>query len=819
MGVLSDNAIIGASAAGESYQIEKSCRFYHGYLSKTFSGAGNLDKWTISVWMKNNGGNTSGSNGLNGIFYSQTDNTHKTAVWNHGGGVALWNMTSAGSTVGGYQGLTAQLRDSSSWYHLVFVWDSGNATSGDRIITYKNGVRETAFADNVAPAQNQDSYINKAAAHQIGYYLAESGAQYNTECYFADYYFLDGQALDPSSFAKLDAVTNQWVPIEAKDDLTFGTNGFFLEFKNAAALGEDTSGNDNDFAVNSLGATDQMLDTPTLNWATWNGAQGLDSSGRVPSPLAEGNLKANQASDNAIATSSILMDSGKWYGEIYLNDKGGDGTFMWGFTSGDILLVYNSGQRKYDSGGETNNWAPTVSNGDILMLAMDTATGKVWYGVNNSWYNSGDPAAGTNEASTAPATEMPMGFKVSSNGSTSMASTINFGQDSSFAGAKTAQGNTDGNDVGDFYYTPPTGFLALCTANLPTPSIGKPGGHYNTTLYTGTGSELAVTGVGFQSDLTVIKNRSAADKPIWTDSIRGATNVITSINTAAQYSDAQTLKSWQSDGFTVGTEDAVNTNTEKFVSWNWKAGGTAVSNTDGTITSSVSANTTAGFSIVQYEGTEAVATVGHGLSQAPELILFKNIDSVLFWPVYNKTIDATDYLKFNEDNARADSADYFNDTEPTASVFSLGDKTECNRDTVISYCFHSVDGYSSVGVYAGNEISGGDKDGTFIYCGFRPAFVLVKNIDSAYFDTQACRWLVWDNDRAPSLTGPPGYNANTENTWWNEDSSEASSQGHDIDFLSNGFKQRSDGGSMNERTQNYIYYAVAGWPFKYANAR
>ena len=207
------------------------------------------------------------------------------------------------------------------------------------------------------------------------------------------------------------------------------------------------------------------------------------------------------------------------------------------------------------------------------------------------------------------------------------------------------------------------------------------------------------------------------------------------------------------------------------------------------------------------------------MSQAPELILFKNIDSVLFWPVYNKTIDATDYLKFNEDNARADSADYFNDTEPTASVFSLGDKTECNRDTVISYCFHSVDGYSSVGVYAGNEISGGDKDGTFIYCGFRPVFVLVKNIDSAYFDTQACRWLVWDNDRAPSLTGPPGYNANTENTWWNEDSSEATSQGHDIDFLSNGFKQRSDGGSMNERTQNYIYYAVAGWPFKYANAR
>ena len=189
-----------------------------------------------------------------------------------------------------------------------------------------------------------------------------------------------------------------------------------------------------------------MEDTPSNNWCTWNGILGPDSSARVPATLSEGNLKASQSSDAAAARSTIHMESGKWYAEIYLNDKGGDGTFGWG-CGNSSLLVYNSGQTKYDSDGESINWASTLTNGDVLMIAFDAATGYVWYGVNDSWYNSGDPANGTNQASTVPTTSMPAYFKLGSNGSTAMASVANFGQDSSFAGNLTAQGNQDGNWV------------------------------------------------------------------------------------------------------------------------------------------------------------------------------------------------------------------------------------------------------------------------------------------------------------------------------------------------------------------------------------
>ena len=168
-----------AVTPSSSYEIENSCRFYNGWLSKTFAGAGNLDKWTVSVWMKNNGGKTNSSYGLNGILYQQLNNTHKTVLWNHGGGLAFWNMLSAGDPAGGYKGLSAQIRDPASWYHLVFVWDSGNATTDDRMIIYKDGVRVSAFGDNNVPPQNTDSYINKAAEHGIGFYKAESGAQYS----------------------------------------------------------------------------------------------------------------------------------------------------------------------------------------------------------------------------------------------------------------------------------------------------------------------------------------------------------------------------------------------------------------------------------------------------------------------------------------------------------------------------------------------------------------------------------------------------------------------------------------------------------------
>ena len=216
----------------------------------------------------------------------------------------------------------------------------------------------------------------------------------------------------------------------------------------------------------------------------------------------------------------------------------------------------------------------------------------------------------------------------------------------------------------------------------------------------------------------------------------------------------------------------------------------------------LSANTTSGFSIVTYEGTEAAATVAHGLSQAPELILFKNIDSSLFWPVYNKIIDATDYLILDTTAARADSDGYFNDTEPTSTVFSLGDKTNLNRDTCIAYCFHSVEGYSKVGSYVANE----NADGPFIYTGFRPALVLIKNVDNGSHG-----WFWYDNKRDT-------YNAEQSRLMPNVSTEELYTN-PTLDFVSNGFKLRTASTFVNDDTETNLYMAFAESPFKYSNAR
>jgi hypothetical protein len=267
------------------------------------------------------------------------------------------------------------------------------------------------------------------------------------------------------------------------------------------------------------------------------------------------------------------------------------------------------------------------------------------------------------------------------------------------------------------------------------------------------------------------------------------------------------FSAFDSDGFTVieqvSAAGTINSSTG-MVSWNWKAGGTAVSNTDGSITSSVSANPTAGFSIVSYTGTGANATVGHGLSQAPEFIIQKNRDETQPWWCYSKTIGAGGQISLDEANAQAsDGAVLWNSTAPTSSVFSLGNNTGANgnADKCIVYCFHSVEGYSKVGSYTGNNT----LDNVMVYTGFRPAFVLIKCLPSA-----TTNWGLFDNKRE-------GYNVDNDQLQANTNIAETTTDF--IDIVSNGFKVRnahSDVGSLNEA---YLYYAVAESPFKYARAR
>ena len=379
----------------------------------------------------------------------------------------------------------------------------------------------------------------------------------------------------------------------------------------------------------------------------------------------------------------------------------------------------------------------------------------------------------------------------------------NFGQDSSFAGNTTAQGNQDSNSIGDFYYEPPTDYLALCTSNLASPEIALPTAHFNTKLYTGDGATtLAVTGVGFQPDFTWIKNRSAADHHVLVDSVRGATNYLRSTTSAAEVDDNTFVASLDADGFTVGDDVVVNTSTENYASWNWKAGGTAVSNTDGTITSSVSANPTAGFSVVGYTGTGALATVGHGLSAAPELVIIKDRTTAsTSWSVGTTAgVDFTYVAYLNATNAFATDAAYFNDADPSASVFTIGDGVEVNTNTedYIAYCFHSIEGYSKVGSYTAN----GNVDGNYIYTGFSPKFVLTKS------STAAHHWDIYLGNTIAMTLSP---NLNLEERTMDQNPA--------IDYVSNGFKIRTSDSNYNDSGQTYLYIAFAESPFKTSNAR
>jgi hypothetical protein len=476
----------------------------------------------------------------------------------------------------------------------------------------------------------------------------------------------------------------------------------------------------------------------------------------------------------------------------------------WGIISSNGNRIHSASQSAYGNAFTTN---------DIIMVALDMDSGKWWAGENNVWHNSGSPVSGTNEAYSGLTGNIGIAIGSNSTGGDVFA---NFGQDSSFAGNKTAQGKQDGGGIGDFYYTPPSGFLALCTKNLPDPAV-IPAEHFQTAIYPGTGSsqsinlqDFAANGTStFQPDFVWIKSRSnGGSGHRQHDSIRG-TYALSSASTTYEFDTGSAgLTSFDTDGITVGTDGDYNGSVDTYVAWNWKANGTGVSNTNGSINSTVSANADAGFSIVSYTGTGANATVGHGLASTPEMVIVKNRNYVSNWPVLHSGIASdyeTDYIPLNNATPAFDNVAYWNDTKPTNSLFSVGTDNDVNRsgDAHIAYCFHSVDGYSKVGSYTGN----GSADGTFVYTGFRPAFILYKHTAVAE------NWWIHDSERA-------GYNPDNWSLPPNSSQTEVTgAYGPFLDIVSNGFKCISTDGRLNSNGVTYIYIAFAESPFKHTNAR
>ena len=562
----------------------------------------------------------------------------------------------------------------------------------------------------------------------------------------------------------------------------------------------DQSGNNNDWTSNNLTESDISVDSPTNNFATLNA---VDAS--TNATLSQGNLRVvTNSSDYGTRRSTIGVSSGKYYAEVYC-EGGTDGTrFFIGAQDFNVTLesndaadssgyAYHSGTGAiYHNGSQDLTGGSTYTTADIIGVAIDCDVGTIKFYKNNSL-----------QYTKSGLTLDNWGFVISDRGSTTTYTMVaNFGQDSSFAGNKTAQGNQDSNDIGDFYYTPPTGFLALCTKNLPDVAV-VPSEHFNTVLYTGTGSSQSVD-IGFQTDFVWNRKRNDATNFYLQDVVRGfgASKSLSSNTTSQEGYDgnpsSQSL-SVGSSAITVNGSD-LNENNLNFVSWNWKANGSGSSNTNGSVTSTVSANVDAGFSIVDFTSGSG-STVGHGLSKAPELVIFKRRDTNQNWIVMaTEQLNGSNqgHLIFGTDAIGYSSSITLSSG---ASTLTIGSHNAINSLDVIAYCFHSVDGYSKVGSYTGN----GNDDGTFVYTGFRPAWVMTKKTSST------SNWTIIDSTRSE-------YNDPDDNLQANTNIAEFENTRYDI--LSNGFKmRRGASGDTNTSGATYIYIAFAETPFKYSNAR
>jgi len=578
---------VGASGAAADFEVQRSLRFNDddsAYLSRTPSSAGNRKTLTISFWVKR--GNLSV---LKQLIDSRADGSNNSEI-----NFKSDNAIDAKVKIGGsnYRLTTNRLfRDPSAWYHIVWSIDTTQATSTNRLKLYINGIQETSFSTATYPSQNADTNFNNTDVHSIGRRSVENDNYFDG--YMAEINLVDGFQYDPSYFGETDAITGQWNP--KKYVGSYGTNGFYLNFSDnsgttATTLGKDSSGNGNNFTPNNFVTGDSVKDSPTNNFCTLNANQGVYSATGT-NTYSEGNLKVvtpNSGTGNVFGNMSFT--SGKWYAEAYVSGYSSVERFIVGASGGVIDTIRaeqniggNAGAIDVSYFGQTgvknisgseSSYGSSYTVGDIVGVALDLDNRTINFYKNNtaqgtiSIASTGDWAIGTGDTSGGGGSTMVM----------------NYGQDSSFAGAKTAQGNADGNGKGDFYYSPPSGFVAMCSANLPDPTILLPNKHFDTLLYTGNGTNSrSITGLEFQPDWAWIKRRNGAGSHVLVDSVRGLGTGdsfrVLDITTSAEFTDRNDqVRSLNNGGYTLddNTDDYfyVNVNGQTYVGWNWNAGDT-----------------------------------------------------------------------------------------------------------------------------------------------------------------------------------------------------------------------------------------------------
>jgi len=806
-----------ASVSG-GYQISRSLRFNSAdsaYLNRTPASASSRTTWTWSGWVKRSSFPATRL-GLFNCTYGSTDNTFLVLEFDASNRLAVGLISIYALQT------TPVYRDPSAWYHIVLAVDTTQATASNRMKLYVNGTQVTAFDTNnlASVSQNMQLAVNSAQAHGIGEYGYFGG--YQTEINF-----IDGSQLTPSSFGETNAQTGVWQPKAYSG--SYGTNGFYLNFSDnsnttAATLGKDYSGNGNNWTPNNFSVTagvdnDSMVDVPTPygvdtgaggsvrgNYCTINPLDGVGTA-----TITNGNLSfANTSNATFRGTIGITGSSGKWYWEFTQQTAVSSLTpISYGISTLQGTPSHSASARSayyytdllgrtlvvYINGVQTNvSVATAIAINEVLQFAYDSDTGKVWIGKGGVWSDStggttGNPATGANATYTFASVDQPMAPTLDHAG-VAYTATLNCGQRA-------------------FVNTAPSGFKALCTQNLPTPTIGattatQAGNYFNTALWTGDNTTNRNIAVGFEPDLVWTKGRNSASwSHFWQDRLRGFVNFIQSPSTAAETTTTPSIVSGTySSGFTIQNNGNSNNNADTYVAWNWKANGSGSTNTSGSITSTVSANTTSGFSIVTYTGTGANATVGHGLGVAPSMIIIKNRSSALNWICYHVSLGNGNAIYLNLQNA-AGSDTAWNNTSPTSTVFSLGSAaTNANGsgNALVAYCFADVAGYSKAFSYTGN----GATDGPFVYLGFRPAYLLIKG------GTVTGAWWLIDCKRSTYNLVDKLLYANLSNA---EDTYGT------VDLLSNGFKIRQSNTDDNASGYTYIGMAFAEFPFKYSLAR
>jgi hypothetical protein len=618
--------IVGTAVAGggtADYQISRSLRFNFAdsaYLNRTL-GTSNRRTFTFSAWVKRSLLGAGDNQTLFGCLNTVSGVNQQFAIqFLSSETLMAYHFNTVDGTYMPLQTL-AVFRDTSAWYHIVVAIDTTQAINTNRGKIYVNGVEQALYSATYL-TQNLDLFVNSGLNTGIGTQVGTgTGNLRYFGGYMAEVYFIDGQQLTPSSFGKNNTNTGVWEPINYAG--TYGTNGFELSFADnsgatSTTLGKDTSGNGNNWTPNNFSVTagagnDSLVDTPTSygtdtgiggsvrgNYATLNPIDEPSSYASVGTPV-NGNLDFSVTND-AAAGATIAVSSGKWYWEMtVVSGHTAGANTVWAAIASSTpssvnKLPYQSGSggRSYATTGSkfnensSSSYGNTYTNGDIIGCALDLDNGKVYWSKNGTFQASGDPVAGTNAAFTGlTGTWLPV---ASSN---TPLTTFNFGQRA-------------------FAYTAPSGFKALCTQNLPTPTIGatsttQANDYFDTTLYTGTGSDLAIVNSGGMApDFVWVKVRNQAFSHNLNDIIRGTNNRLQSDTTAAAGTTG--IVSFNSNGFTTrGASGELGANGNTYVAWQWKGGGTGVTNTAGSITSTVSASTTSGFSIVTYTGTGSSA--------------------------------------------------------------------------------------------------------------------------------------------------------------------------------------------------------------------